>query len=348
MPRDIDSEKVIRRQRSLDPFRRPSGDLARLLDLETRKLVVMGSAELTKNKEGIRFTNRPVGGHALMLLGRSKPRARLREQNTARLLDDFFSLVEVVEGRPRPKISAAEVRKLACRYGPLEWCGEHGAPFRWFRRMERAGGWVWKPPGALKTWKVANRPEPDEIGGRCQLGWPGSPCRPWHPEPIELWKAVALEAVAIRNLAGDLHANRPGETEDWGVVFRAQARGIRPEVAASEVGEDPKRAFAHVMEVRLSQADLCLGFRWRDDHFAVVEASRPPGSPLYAAIMYQLAILAMNWDGRARCVLCGERFELKRSSDLYCDLHTEREVNRHKKNRQYERERRKRERKTIR
>jgi hypothetical protein len=340
--RDTTQVSLSRRER-LEHLKRASqyatgeaGDrFGRVLDVEEGRLLVVGRSFLVEDdQEGpaILFPE-TVGGRFFSdaqlkrwpeLKGKQLfPPERPRAVTTSRLLDDFFSLVEQEDGVARPEVRPSDVQRLARRYGPLEWCMTHQAPFQGFRQalqMTLVGLPERFPP----------LPEPNEARGECQLSTLDSPCRRWNPEPLTLWVSVGREAVAVRNLAAELRANRRGEPQDWKVLLGEKSE------SAGAIPDDPHRMLATVMNQRLRLVRIGPAFQWRNGGFQL-ETFRPRLSPLYAALILQLALMVLKRDGFARCIICGRGFLPTRLGAMYCRSHSIREVNRHKKRRERER-----------
>jgi hypothetical protein len=203
------------------------------------------------------------------------PQVQIRQVDGKRLLDDLFEIVEEYRENRSGFVQerAHDVLKLARRYGPLRLCPLHHLPF-----------------GHGHSY-----PDPDNV--RCLFQ---------SLEPVGLWWDVGRRASATLHLIAAVRRGRSSEPmydRDWEIVSRPikQIRRMR-----KERKWNPRLELQIVVNWWLSGAEVGPRILWRR---RAMRAEFLPfthsGSPVYAAIASELALIACGVDRLAFCDLCG-------------------------------------------
>lgn len=218
-----------------------------------------------------------IGGHVLRVSG-SVPGSFFQADGKD-LLDDLVSLVEEGGGTPYRhdaqrfiRVRGEEVRRLFCRYGPLNWCSCKRAP--------------------------AGHPASDP-----------ERCGPIRPEPMIFWWRLGHEVRAFLHLAADLHAGLDGRMEDWATIIRSPQQSHR--LYTAEEFENwvegctwyPSQLLSSSIRKWSTLSDVQQNLRWPEGEspeLRVYHAS----NPVYGAIAFHLALTACGIPGLARCSIC--------------------------------------------
>ena len=248
------------------------------------------SVELDKKKKGLYWGAIPREGKKWMEFRTPKEG----------MLEEFVQLANS---------SPEKILRYAKRWGVLMRC-PHGLPFALDTQGIEVSELCQRCWAKFSKWLVV---DPEE-----RVSFEPIPVR----EPIDLWRRYAREAQSILGLATDLHRDRLGSTEDWGVLLKqydsdhhlAKRRKALPTSLIAQRAD-----LAKIIQRWPNQGKVRILFKWNADQ----EPEITYGGGFLGALAIQIMLAVSRAHSFVICSACGTPFAPKRKPNpnrrRYCN-----------------------------